>query len=374
MEYRRFGGLDWKVSALGFGCMRLPVRADEKEIDEEEAIRLIRHAIDRGVNYMDTAYGYHGGQSELVVGRALRDGYRGRVKLATKLPCWKVEKADDFDRFLDEQLQKLQTGQVDFYLLHSLNRKHWGRMRDLGVLARAERAMADGRVGKIGFSFHDDYQIFTEIVDAYPWTFCQIQYNYMDVEEQAGTRGLQYAAAKGLAVAIMEPLLGGRLVAPPQAVQAVWDAAPVRRTPADWALQWLWNQPEVSVVLSGMGSMAQVEENLASAERSGIGKLTAEELAVVDRVRAVYRGFSSIPCTKCGYCQPCPEGVDIPSVFEVYNGGLIYDKMEMARGEYKWIPEGKRAGLCRQCRSCEDKCPQRIEIGDWMPKIHEALG
>ena len=243
MRYRTFGKLDWRPSALGFGAMRLPtIDGDLARIDEPEATRMIRHAIDRGVNYVDTAWPYHRSTSEPFLGHALRDGYRQRVKLATKLPCWLVKEAADFDRFLDQQLERLATNRIDFYLLHALDGERWPMMRDLGVLDWAERATADGRIGHLGFSFHDKYEAFQGIVDAYDgWTFCQIQYNYMDEEEQAGTHGLNYAADKGLAVVVMEPLRGGMLAGDvPEPVEAIWDAAPLRRSPADWALQWLW--------------------------------------------------------------------------------------------------------------------------------------
>ena len=375
MQYRQFGKLDWKVSALGFGCMRLPTKGeDSKNIDEPESTRMLRYAIDQGLNYVDTAYPYHGGNSELFVGRALQDGYREKVKLATKLPCWKVKASEDFDRYLDEQLEKLQTDHIDFYLLHALNKDSWQKMRDLEVLKRAEGALADGRIRYLGFSFHDEYEVFQEIVDAYDWTFCQIQYNYMDIENQAGTKGLKHAAAKGLAVVIMEPLLGGKLVNPPDPIQALWDSAATRRAPVDWALQWLWNQPEVAVVLSGMSAMQHVEENLASADVSGIGTLAPDELALFDQVRKKYDELCPIPCTKCGYCMPCPNGVDIPRNFAVYNEGVMYEKPDKAREGYRWIDEEKRASACIQCRECEEKCPQSILISEWMPIVHEVLG
>lgn len=376
MQYRKFGKLDWKVSALGFGAMRLPTQGTPAEIDEAESTRMLHHAIDQGVNYIDTAYPYHGGQSELFVGRALKVGnYRERVKLATKLPCWKVEAEKDFDLLLNEQLAKLQTDHVDFYLLHALNKDRWHKMRDLNVLAWAEKAIASGRIRHLGFSFHDDYAAFEEIVDATDaWTFCQIQYNFMDIENQAGTRGLQYAAGKGLAVIVMEPLLGGRLVNPPQPVQDLWDAAPVRRSPAGWALQWVWNQPEVAVVLSGMSTMAQVEDNLASADASGIGTLTADDLARVEAARQLYISLSPIPCTKCQYCMPCPNGVNIPGNFEIFNTGKMYDKLDAARGEYKnWFAKESWASECISCGQCEPLCPQNIPISDWMPIVHSVL-
>jgi predicted aldo/keto reductase-like oxidoreductase len=376
MRYRKFGALDWEASVLGFGCLRFPTaEGDDAAIDEKEAIRMLRWAIDHGVNYLDTAYPYHGGNSERLVGLALKDGYREKVRVATKLPSWLVESYEDFDRYLNEQLEKLQTDHVDFYLLHGLDKGNWPKLRDLGVLRWVEGPLADGRIGHLGFSFHDSYDVFKEIVDAYDgWTFCQIQYNYMDVDEQAGVRGLKYAASKGLAVVIMEPIRGGRLANAPQQIQELWDAAPVKRTPADWALQWVWNQPEVSVVLSGMSTMEQVEQNLASADASGPNTLTDEELALIARAREQYQALCPIPCTRCRYCMPCPNGVDIPRNFEIFNEGRMYDQIEAAREQYAHLAEGKRASACIQCRQCEELCPQQIVISEWMPHVHEVLG
>ncbi len=376
MQYRTFGRLDWKPSALGFGAMRLPtIDGDPGKIDEPEATRMIRYAIDHGVNYVDTAYPYHRETSEPFLGRALQDGYRERIRLATKMPCWKVQGAEDFDRYLDEQLERLQTHHIDFYLLHGLNGESWPKMRDLGVLRWAEDALADGRIHHLGFSFHDKYEVFQEIVDASDlWLFCQIQYNFMDIEYQAGTEGLRYAANKGLAVVVMEPLRGGLLTKNvPPAVQEIWDRAPRERTPADWALQWVWNQPEVSVVLSGMSTMEHVEQNVASASQSGPGTLTKQELDVIARARDRYQELSPIPCTDCRYCLPCPNGVDIPRVFEVYNEAMIYGDEQGARIAYLWLDEEERANLCVECGECLEKCPQQIEIPDWLAKAHELL-
>ena len=377
MQYRAFGKLEWRASALGFGAMRLPTLGDDSEmIDEAEATRMIRCAIDQGVNYVDTAYGYHRGNSELLVGRALRDGYREKVKLATKLPCWLVEKADDFDRLLDEQRAKLQTDVIDFYLLHALDAESWHKMRDLGVLSWAERAMVGGRFRHLGFSFHGSYEAFCEIVDAYDgWTFCQIQYNYMDEENQAGRRGLKHAADRGLAVVVMEPLRGGLLAGTvPPTIQALWDGAPVQRTAADWALQWLWDQPEVSLLLSGMSTMTQVEENLVSADRSALGALTADELNLVARARDEYQKLCPISCTDCKYCQPCPNNVAISRIFEIYNEAVMYNAVDRARHAYKqWIKEDERANCCLECGECEPKCPQGIAIVDWLKTADQFL-
>ncbi len=264
MQYRRFGKLDWKVSALGFGCMRLPtIGEDRANIDEEKATAMVRYAIDHGVNYVDTAYPYHGGESERFVGRVLKDGYREKVHLATKMPMWAIQDASDPDRILNEQLEKLQVDYIDFYLFHGLRKPRWETVKQFDLLGWAEKALADGRIRHLGFSFHDNFDVFKEIIDSSDlWTFCQVQYNYVDINNQAGRKGVQYAASQGLGVVVMEPLLGGRLVDPPDPVKEIWDTAPVQRKPADWALQWVWNQPEVSVVLSGMNTMQHVTENV----------------------------------------------------------------------------------------------------------------
>jgi uncharacterized protein len=381
MKYRPFGKLNWQGSALGFGAMRLPVAGEKAapmgpDINEPEAIRMIRHAIDNGVNYVDTAYPYHGGKSELVVGKALKNGYRGKVKLATKLPSWFMNAYSDFDKYLNEQLQKLQTDRIDFYLLHSMNKDLWPKLRDLDVLKWAESAIADGRIGHIGFSFHDNLSVFKEIVDAYDrWTFCQIQYNYMDTDYQAGAAGLKYAADKGLAVVIMEPLRGGALSKePPASVKKILAESGITKSPADLALQWIWNQPEVSVVLSGMTAMPHVVENLASGEKSGVGSLSADELAAIEKIKEEYRTLSPIPCTACNYCMPCPNGVDIPYAFAHYNDAVMYDDPRTARFRYRQQPKTAWADNCVECLECEEKCPQEIKISDWLKKVHAFLG
>jgi predicted aldo/keto reductase-like oxidoreductase len=382
MQYRPFGKLDFQVSALCFGAMRLPEK--DGKVDEAEATEMLHYAIDNGVNYVDTAYPYHLGGSELLLGRALKGGYRDKVKLATKMPSWLIHSAADFDKYLDEQLARLQLDSVDFYLLHTLNKNNWPKLRDLGVLEWAEKAMKDGKFQYLGFSFHDDNDVFGPIVDAYDWAMCQIQYNYIDIENQAGMKGLQYAAEKGLAVMIMEPLLGGKLAGPPAPVQSIWDQAAHTRSPIDWALRWLWRQPEVAGVLSGMSTMAQVKENVVLASAPDYNVLTKEEMALYGKVRDTYGQLTAIPCTGCGYCMPCPQNVDIPGNFGVYNDGIAYDKPDASRGQYGWwkfayevqniLDHDIRAVNCIQCGACEEKCPQSIPISQWMPKIHEVLG
>jgi predicted aldo/keto reductase-like oxidoreductase len=357
--------------------MRLPTSGgDRSNINEPEAIRMLHYGIDHGINYLDTAYPYHGGNSELVVGKALKGGYRDKVKLATKLPMWAIKAKEDFDRLLNEQLEKLQVNHIDFYLLHGLREPRWEIAKEYDILSSAERALADGRIGHLGFSFHDSFDVFKTIIDGYDgWTLCQIQYNYMNEEHQAGTRGLEYAADKGLAVVVMEPLLGGKLVDPPQQIQEVWDSAQKARSPVEWAFDWLWNKPQVSLALSGMSKMDQVRENVAAADRSSIGLLSEQELSLFDAVRVRYDELCPIPCTQCGYCMPCPNGVDIPRNFATFNTGVMYNSFADARRRYqRMLQEDVRASACIQCRECEDKCPQSIIISEWMPLVHQVLG
>lgn len=384
MKYRNFGNLDFMVSALGFGAMRLPTDGDTSNSDrlsnnivEDEAIRMIRYAIDHGVNYIDTAYTYHKGNSEIVTGKALMDGYRNKAKLATKSPTFLINKAEDFNRYLDEQLTRLKTDCIDFYLLHALSRDKWENIvKKLDILNYAEKAKKAGKIKHLGFSFHDNLDAFIEILDGYDgWEFCQIQYNYMDIENQAGTKGLKYAAEKGLPVIIMEPLLGGRLVNPPIEVLEVIRKSEGKYTPAELAFQWLWSQKEVSVVLSGMSNIEQVKENVVFANRSDIGVLETKDLNTIELIRKEYNKRSIIPCTKCGYCMPCPNNVDIPENFSLYNDGIIYNDLKSSSIKYNnFFDKSKRADLCIHCKECEEKCPQKIPISDWMTKIHKELG
>jgi len=377
MKYRKFGKLDWKVSALGFGAMRLPVlNGDHAIINEPESIKMIRYAIDHGVNYIDSAYFYHRGNSEVLVAKALRDGYREKVRIATKLPCGDVHVEQDIDRLFNEQITRLQTNKVDFYLLHGLNKTEWPKVRDFGVLKWAERKMAEGKIGHLGFSFHDEYNVFQEIIDAYDnWTMTQIQYNYMDEQTQAGTKGLEYANKKGLAVVVMEPIRGGRMAKPPEKVAKIWAGAPVQRTPAEWALRWVWNHPEVATALSGMGNMEQVIENLAYAEHSQPHNLTPDELALISKARDAYVSLTAVACTGCRYCMPCPNDVDIPRVFEFYNEAMIYDTVAEQRRMYNFPGRFKdhRADKCTKCDQCVDKCPQKLAIPELLEKAHEFL-
>ncbi|MBN1757998.1 MAG: aldo/keto reductase [Chitinispirillaceae bacterium] len=387
MNYRKMGSLPWEVSALGFGCMRLPTSGIIPLVNERTAIEIIRYGIDRGINYMDTAWMYHMGQSEKVLGRALAGGYREKVKLVTKLPMIFVRKTADFERYLDEQLARLQTEYLDIYLFHMLNQVNFDKMKKLELLAKMEKARDAGKLRHIGFSFHDTLPVFKQIIDFYPWEMAQIQYNYMDTGVQATTEGLQYAHAKGIAVVIMEPLKGGQLASPPAEAQAIIDQAPVKRTPVDWALQFLWNRPEVACVLSGMGSMKMVEENCSSAERSGIGSLTDEENKVIDTLAETYRQKIIVPCTSCHYCMPCPSGVNIPQNFALLNNKSFLRVGKFSGKIVQWMvsrnyrhlaknsrqlaenKENGRASLCTKCNACVPKCPQKIAIPQELEKV-----
>jgi predicted aldo/keto reductase-like oxidoreductase len=379
MQYRKFGKLDWKCSALGFGAMRLPTTdPNPNNVDEAESIRMIRYAIDHGVNYLDSAYMYHAGISEKVVGKALQNGYRQKVKMVTKLPMPMVNSIQDADRILHEQLEKLQTPRLDFYLFHGLNGMSWSKVKELGLINWAESKMAEGLFSNLGFSFHDEFSVFKEIVDSYDnWVLSQVQYNYMDVNKQAGIKGVKYAASKGLAVVVMEPIRGGLLSRkPPEVVAKLWATAPSVRTLAEWALLWVLNQPEVSLALSGMSTMEQVIENVAIADRSGTGIMNSVELGLLDKVRDTYKGMNPVPCTKCRYCMPCPNGVEIPNIFELYNEAVAFDVIDMGRfrynGPFGLKPEQK-ADKCVECGKCVEACPQKIAIPEWLKKIHKEL-
>ncbi|QPM68879.1 aldo/keto reductase [Atribacter laminatus] len=379
MKYRILGSTKEKVSALGFGCMRLPTidhKPSSGEIDEAETIRMLQYAIDNGVNYIDSAYTYHNGRSEEVIGRALQDGYRKKVLLTTKMPIWLVEKSNDFDRFLHEQLSRLKTDYLDVYLLHNLKKKTFHQLLNLGIFSWAEKAIDKGLFRYFGFSCHEPFSVFKVFIDSYDrWSIAQIQYNYMNEDVQAGTKGLKYAAKKDIAVVIMEPLLGGTLANPHPEILSLLNQANPQRSPVDWALQWLWNKPEVSTVLSGMSSFTQVQQNINSANHSDVNSLRSEELDTISRAQSRYSSMNPVPCTKCGYCMPCPNQVDIPRNFELFNTALVFNQVNLNKNIYQNIfPEEMHAASCIQCGICEEKCPQNIPIREWLRKVEELLG
>lgn len=376
MQYRKLGKLDWQPSALGFGAMRLPTHdQDPARINVSATREMLEYAIGNGVNYLDTAWPYHQGKSEEVIGEFLQEGYRDKIKLATKMPVWEVKEVKDFDLFFNQQLKKLQTERIDFYLLHALNQKNWKKVYDLGVLDWCVKQKNQGLISSLGFSFHDQYPVFRQIIDAYgEWDFCQIQYNFMDIDYQAGKKGLQYAHDHDIGVIVMEPLRGGQLAKePPSAISEIWKDSGSGRNQVDAALQWLWNQAEVGLVLSGMSNLDQVKENIVSANKSGINLLSDADLMVFEQVREAYLERIAIPCTGCRYCLPCPQNIDIPAVFDIYNTGIIYEDIAKARMFYNWLKPDTRADRCLACGECEDKCPQKIKIIDGLEKAHKEL-
>ncbi|PWR70254.1 aldo/keto reductase [Methanospirillum lacunae] len=381
MLYRKVPKTGDELSILGFGCMRLALKEDGS-IDEERAVRQVRYAIDHGVNYLDTAWPYHMGESEPFVGRALLDGYRKKVKVATKLPSWLIESREDMDKILNSQLEKLQTDHIDYYLVHALVGDLWDTVEKLGIADFLNEAKADGRIVYAGFSFHGDGKDFNRIVDAYDWDFCQIQYNYLDEQNQAGTAGLEYAASKGLGVVVMEPLRGGNLTnSVPSSIKEIWDMAPVKRTPAEWALRWIWNRPEVTVILSGMNEEAHIEENLRIADQAYPNSLTDEELQLVKKVEKKYHELMKVGCTGCRYCLPCPAEVNIPLCFEMYNNKYLSGNSEESRFYYAvrlsgLLTTGKPefASQCIQCEKCLEQCPQHIDIPTMLKAVEEELG
>lgn len=372
MIYNKFGQKDWETSILGMGCMRLPVIEGENEnIDEERSIEMIRYAIDNGINYIDTAWPYHGGNSEGLVGKALQDGYREKVKLATKLYTPGIESVKDCNYYLNEQLNRLQTDSIDLYLLHALNRKYWENYKGVNIIDWLEEMKKEGKIKNIGFSFHDDYDLFQEIIDYYDWDFCQIQYNYLDTEFQAGKKGLKYAKNKGIAVVIMEPLRGGTLAqTPPKEVKEILDHSPNNRNAVEWALQWLWDQDEVDVVLSGMSNMAQLKENIELASQADQNSLSSKEQELISKARKTYLDLFPVSCTGCNYCVPCPEGVSIPHIFSLYNEAEVYRKFEDNQKRYLNMDESSRADNCIECLQCEEACPQNLDITDYLKEAH----
>ncbi len=365
------------LSILGFGCMRLPMKGSS--IDEEKAIALIRDAADRGVNYFDTAYPYHGGKSEPLLGKALADGYRERVKVATKLPQFMINSLDKAKKMFDTQLSRLNMDYIDYYLLHMLaDGAGFERLKKLGIIDWLEQLKKDGVIKNLGFSFHGVKAGFEEIIKAYDWDFCQIQYNYMDENNQAGRSGLELAESMGIPVIIMEPLRGGQLVNQlPKVITDKFTAYDGKRSNAEWSLRWLWNQPGVTVVLSGMNEQDQLDDNINAASAMEPNSLSGEEITIYDDVKRIMIEKTKVPCTGCAYCMPCPAGVNIPQVFSLYNEKYL---LEGKREKYKYMMElgvgAKKPGFasqCIDCGKCEKHCPQSIEIRKELKNARKEL-
>lgn len=363
------------LSILGYGCMRFPRKQGKIEMAETE--RLIRRAVENGINYFDTAYIYPG--SEAAVGEILEmTGLRDRVNIATKLPHYLIKNREGLDRLFAEELRRLRTDHVDFYLMHMLNDiDTWNRLKAMGIEQWIGEKKASGAIRQVGFSYHGNTEMFCRILDAYDWEFCQVQYNYLDEHTQAGRRGVVYAHSKGIPVVIMEPLRGGRLVnLLPEKAKELFAAYPVRRTPAEWGLRWLWDQEEVTVVLSGMGSAAMLEENIRAASQAQVGELGAAEADLYARVVKAINENVKVGCTGCGYCQPCPKGVDIPGTFAAYNRWCGEAKMGAFLDYLKCTTLRKNATAasnCIGCGKCEQHCPQGIAIRRELKEAQKAL-
>ena len=372
MRYRSLGQTGIDLSILGFGCMRLPtIDSKPERIDYKKSAELIRYAIDHGVNFVDTAYLYHAavfgqpGESEPFLGEALSGGWRRKVYLATKLPLFFLTQREQMDFFLKEQLSRLKTDYFDFYLMHGLNGEMWDRMRDLGVREFLDRAKAEGKIGFPAFSFHGKVDDFIRICGEYDWAYAQIQYNYMDIDFQAGYKGLKYAADRGMGVVVMEPLKGGKLAQNiPAEMTAVFNSASIKRSPAEWALRFVWNEPGVTGLLSGMNSMEQVTENIHVAEEGISGTLDNKDLLMFDSLRKAVQARVRADCTVCRYCMPCASGVDIPGVLAALNSATLWNDPNPWSTGYSRI-DGK-ASMCTECGACEEVCPQGLPIPSLM--------
>ena len=380
MRYRKLGKENWNVSILGFGCMRLPtIKQENKEIvNEKEAIRLIRHGIDNGINYIDTAWPYHGGESETIVGKALQDGYRERIRLVTKSPIWDINTPEDFHVILDKQLEKLQTDHLDIYLLHALSSRSFEKVKKLNLVEEAEKARRQNKFRYLGFSFHDSFDTFKDIIDYHNWDVAQVQFNYVDTDYQATSKGLEYAASKNVQIIVMEPLRGGILARLTPSTEKILKDS--NQKLADLAFRFVWNRPEVAVVLSGMNEQFQIDENIASTDKAGVNRLSEEEAKIIGKLRAEFKKKNVIPCTMCSYCMPCPQNVSIPHVFRWMNAvswtpdefdhiKAFYDQFAKSPEELTDPSKLGSPNLCIRCEECLPKCPQTIQIPDELEKV-----
>lgn len=380
MQYRPYGKMGFDVSLFGMGCMRLPRRekADGSiEIDKQKAIEMIQYAADNGVNYFDTAYSYHREQSEALLGEALSGGYREKVHIATKQPFSVMKDKGQIRKNLENTLKKLRTDHLDVYLIHNIQKKDWQAIKEMDVISEFEKFKSEGLIGGIGFSYHGELPTFKEILDYYPdWAMCQVQQNLLDVDREVSEEGIRLAGKKGCALVIMEPLRGGGLVSTPGDVAELYKSFPVQRTPAEWAFRHVYNYPEVSCILSGVTTMEQLKDNIRifSQPDSVANSMTPEEKELLKKVKAAYESRVTIPCTGCEYCVPCPKGVAISQIFQLYNQGEMFEAFDQPRRSYMFQRNaGHDQPNCVACGACEKKCPQHIEIIEQLKLAHSKL-
>lgn len=380
MLYRKIGKTGLNGSILGFGLMRLPYLNDSSIIDEEKSFNMVELAIENGINYFDTAYNYHGlddkipGNSEIFLGKILtRSKFRDKILIATKLPSWLVNSENDMDFLLNQQLQRLNVDTIDFYLIHNLNEKFWNHLQSKKILTWLDKIKRDGRVKYVGFSFHDSIDLFKNIVDSYSWDICQIQYNYLDENYQAGISGIEYASKSGLGIIVMEPLLGGKLTnnLPPKVTEIFLEDRS-QKTPAELGLRWVWNNPDISVVLSGMSTIEQVKENITIAKNAFPNSLTDNELLTIQKTKEIFKEKIVINCTECRYCLPCPSKIDIPLCFAYYNKAFIFNNLGTQKWRY-WNNVKNKASGCKNCGICIERCPQKINIPNELKIVADLL-
>ena len=373
MLYRPFGKTGRMVSAFGMGCMRLPqitAAGGKSEVDFDEAIKMIRYAVDHGVNYFDSAFTYHGGTSEVALGQALAGGYRDKVMIATKQPIRIIENESDFRRNLETTLKRLGTDHLDVYLMHHLSNELWDKAKRMHMPEWYQKFKDEGLIKSIGFSFHGSYDVFTDILNYGDFDMCQIQQNLLDIDKQATEKAVYYASGLGKAVVIMEPLRGGGLVKAPPEVEAVYNSFPVKRRPVEWAFRHLYNYEGISCILSGVTTMEQLTDNIKIFEEAAPNCMSDAEKELIVKARDAYRARADIPCTGCSYCTPCPKGVVIPRLFDFYNSSIMMETDGPKRTYKNLMKNGESAASCVECGLCEKKCPQELEIRNLLKKVH----
>jgi uncharacterized protein len=378
MLYRKLGKTNENVSILGMGAMRLPVKNENYgDIDELKSSEMLKYALDNGINYIDTAYPYHNGASEKFLGRFFEKypSYLEDAFIASKMPSWLIESQKDMDHYLEQQLNSLKMEKIDFYLLHSLKPDYWENLLKNDVFEFLDSAVEEGKIKYTGFSFHGEIDLFFEVVDSYEWDICQIQLNYMDENHQAGVEGLKYAKSQNLGTVIMEPLRGGCLTRNiPEDVQEIWNLADEPKTPPEWGFKYLWDYEDIDIVLSGMSTLEQIEENIGFAESGLKNSFTKNDKEIIKEVKMAYRENIAVDCTSCGYCMPCPEGVDIPKNFNILNNAYMFNDPNGLKMQYmSLLTEKQRASSCKMCGECQKMCPQMIPITEKLKEVVDTF-